>query len=92
MLAHLFNDINACSDTTSAFADLFVKPWLWGAIAFSLLLEIAVVHLDVLNRAFGTTFLTLSQWLLCAVMASAVLWYSELRKLLGRFRGRDELS
>ncbi|MDQ5849838.1 MAG: cation-translocating P-type ATPase C-terminal domain-containing protein [Pseudomonadota bacterium] len=28
--------------------------------------------------------LQLDQWLLCAAMASAVLWYSELRKLMSR--------
>ena len=90
VLAHLFNAFNARSETTSAFAHLFVNRWLWGAIALSLLLQVAVVHLDVLNRAFGTTPLTLSQWLICGAMASAVLWFSELRKLLGRTWGRHE--
>ena len=84
VLAHLFNALNARSETTSAFAQLFVNPWLWGAIALSLLLQVAVVNLDFLNLAFGTVPLTFGQWLLCAAMASAVLWYSELRKLVSR--------
>ena len=55
-----------------------------GAIALSALLQVAVVHLPILNLAFGTAPLTVDQWLLCAAMASVVLWYSELRKLAGR--------
>jgi hypothetical protein len=33
-----------------------------------------------LNMAFGTLPLSLEQWLVCAAMASSVLWLSELRK------------
>lgn len=42
---------------------------------------IAVVHWSPLNKAFDTSALTLSQWGLCLAMASAVFWFSELRKL-----------
>jgi P-type Ca2+ transporter type 2C len=84
VFAQLFNCFNARSETTSAFAHLFVNPWLWGAIAVSLLLQVAVVHLRVLNVAFGTEPLTLSQWGVCAAMGSVVLWSRELRKLVTR--------
>ena len=88
VLAHLLNAFNARSGTISAFAHLFVNPWLWGAIALSLLLQVAVVNLDFLNVAFGTVPLAFDQWLVCAAMASVVLWYSELRKLVSRAWGR----
>jgi hypothetical protein len=52
----------------------------------SVALQVAVVHVGVLNRAFGTVPLTLDQWLVCTVMASAVLWAGELRKLAQRAR------
>ena len=84
VLTHLVNAFNARSETTSAFAHLFTNAWLWGAIALSLLLQLAVVNLEFMNLAFGTVPLTLDQWLLCAAMASVVLWYSELRKLASR--------
>ena len=87
VLAQLFNCFNARSDHTSAFVRPFVNPWLWGAIALALLLQVAVVHLQWLNLAFGTVPLTPAQWALCAAMASGVLWYSELRKLVVRARG-----
>ncbi len=80
VLAHLFNAFNARSDTKSAFTHLFSNRWLWGAIALSLALQVAVVNLHFLNVAFGTVPLAFNQWLLCAAMASVVLWYSELRK------------
>jgi magnesium-transporting ATPase (P-type) len=84
VFAQLFNCFNARSETTSAFTHLFVNPWLWGAIALSLLLQVAVVNLEFLNLAFGTVPLELGQWLLCVAMASVVLWLSELRKLVSR--------
>jgi magnesium-transporting ATPase (P-type) len=80
----LFTCFNARSDTTSAFRHLFVNPWLWGAIALSALLQVAVVNLAFLNLAFDTVPLAFDQWLLCTAMASVVLWYSELRKLVSR--------
>jgi magnesium-transporting ATPase (P-type) len=84
VFAQLFNCLNARSEDTSAFRHLFVNPWLWGAIALSLLLQVAVVNVGILNVAFGTVPLTLDQWLVCAAMGSVVLWTSELRKLFNR--------
>jgi len=51
-------------------------------------LQVAVVNLHFLNLAFGTVPLAFDQWLLCAAMASVVLWFSELRKLASRAWGR----
>ena len=84
VIAHLFNCFNARSETTSAFHQMFVNPWLWGAVALSGALQIAVVNLPFLNLAFGTAPLSLNQWLVCTAMGSMVLWYSELRKLVRR--------
>jgi len=80
VLAQLFNCFNARSETASAFHRLFVNGWLWGAIALALLLQVAVVHMPVLNAAFGTEPLTLDQWAVCVAMASLVLAAGELRK------------
>jgi len=88
VLAQLFNCFNARSDRTSAFHHLFTNPLLWGAIALSALLQVAVVHFPFFNSAFETTPLGLTDWLLCTAMASVVLWASETRKLVRR-RGRS---
>ncbi|HEU4450637.1 MAG TPA: cation-translocating P-type ATPase [Gaiellaceae bacterium] len=88
VLAQLFNCFNARSDRTSAFHNLFTNPWLWGAVALSSALQVAVVQLPFLNDAFGTTPLPLDGWLTCVALASMVLWAGEGRKLVeGRLRG-----
>lgn len=84
VLAQLFNCFNARSESASAFHRLFVNPWLWGTIALSVVLQIAVVHIGLLNTAFSTTPLTIAQWLGCVATASIVLWAAEVRKLAGR--------
>jgi P-type Ca2+ transporter type 2C len=80
----LFNCFNARSETASAFRHMFVNRWLWGAIALSAVLQIAVVNIGFLNTAFGTVPLSWDQWLVCIALSSVVLWFSELRKLLAR--------
>jgi P-type Ca2+ transporter type 2C len=84
VFCQLFNCFNARSGTVSAFRHLFVNRWLWGAIALSTVLQIAVVHIGFLNTAFGTVPLSWDQWLVCIAMGSVVLWFSELRKLVAR--------
>ena len=85
VLAQLFNCFNARSDRTSAFHRLFTNRLLWGAIALSALLQVAVVQLSFLNGAFDTTPLGLDEWLICVGLASAVLWAAEAKKLFERW-------
>jgi P-type Ca2+ transporter type 2C len=85
VLAQLFNCFNARSDRTSAFHGLFTNRWLWGAIALSVVLQAAVVHLPFLNDAFGTTPLGGEDWLICVGLASVVLWADEAKKLAWRW-------
>lgn len=84
VFAQLFNCLVSRSEKASAFRHAFVNPWLWGAIALSVALQVAVVHLDFLNVAFGTSPLDAGQWAVCVGLASAVLWVGELRKLVAR--------
>ena len=88
VFAQLFNCFNARSETTSAFHHLFINRWLWGAVALSVLLQVAVVNVHVLNVAFGTVPLTRDQWLVCAAMGSVVLWVTEVRKWVYRMLRR----
>ena len=84
VLFSLFNVFNARSDERSAFADLFSNGWLWLAVLASLLLQLAVVYVPFLQKAFSTVPLSGADWLLCAAVASSVLWMRELAKLLAR--------
>jgi magnesium-transporting ATPase (P-type) len=84
VVAQLFNCFNARSETASAFSGLFANRWLWGAIALSVALQVAVVELPFMNDAFSTTRLSLGDWSICVALASVVLWADELRKLAAR--------
>jgi Ca2+-transporting ATPase len=83
----LFTVFNARSDERSAFSGLFANPWLWGAVLFSLALQAAVIYVPFLQQAFSTVALGARDWLVCAAVASSVLWVRELTKLARR-RGR----
>ncbi len=86
MLFQMFNVLNARSDEQSAFVRLFTNAWLWSAIAGSVLLQVAVVYLPFLQRAFGTAALSGRDWLVCTAVASSVLWLREVGKLMIRQR------
>jgi magnesium-transporting ATPase (P-type) len=88
VLAQLFNAFNARSDRVSAFHHLFTNRWLWGAIALSVVLQVAVVQLPFMNDAFDTVALGLADWAICVGLASVVLWADEAKKLLVRLLGR----
>ena len=87
VLFQMFNVLNARSDERSAFVHLFTNRWLWMALGGSVVLQILVVHVPFLQRAFGTTPLSGGDWLLCVAVASSVLWIREASKAIGRLAG-----
>ncbi|MGA4670367.1 cation-translocating P-type ATPase [Propionibacteriaceae bacterium Y1923] len=93
VFAQLFNAFNSRSEHTSAFHKMFTNKWLWAAVAFGLVTQVLVVHVPFLQSAFDTTALSLGQWLTCFALASGVLWYDELRKIIIRagMKRRGEL-
>ena len=82
----LFNVFNARSDETSAFKGLFTNHWLWAGVTLSIALHLAVIYTPFLQLAFSTTSLSSGDWLRCGVVASSVLWLSELSKAVIRVR------
>jgi Ca2+-transporting ATPase len=88
MLFQIFNVVNARSDERSAFVRLFTNRWLWTAIAASVALQVVVVYVPFLQRAFGTVGLTARDWVLCVGVASTVLWLREGTKLIARMISR----
>ncbi len=84
VIAQLFNAFSSRSGRNSAFRHLFTNKLLWGAVALSLLLQVAVVTTPFLNTAFDTTPLSVPQWLLCTALASSVLIVDEVKKLILR--------
>jgi Ca2+-transporting ATPase len=87
VLQQLFNAFNARSEDRSAFHRPFANRWLWLAVLASVSLQLAVVYAPILQQPFRTVALAPGDWLVCAAVASSVLWAMELRKLVLRGRG-----
>ena len=81
VLLQLLNALNARSDERSAFHRLLRNPWLHGALALSLALQILVVYAPFMQPAFGTVGLSIEDWIVCVAVASSVLWLREVSKL-----------
>ncbi|BDG05189.1 cation-translocating P-type ATPase [Anaeromyxobacter oryzae] len=86
VLFQLFNTFAVRFEAHSAFHRTFANRWLWLAVLSSAALQVAVVHLPFLQRAFRTVPLGARDWLVCLAVASAVLWVTELKKRLVRAR------
>lgn len=88
VFAQFFNAFNSRSETTSAFRGLFSNRWLWASVGLGVALQVAVVQIPLLQTAFGTAPMDLTHWVVAVAMASTVLWFDELRKLVLRTRLR----
>ena len=86
VLAQIFNAFNSRSESTSAFVRVFDNRLLWAAAGVTVLLQVAVVHLAPLNRAFETTPLDARRWAICVALATSVLAVEEVRKAVARRR------
>ena len=84
VFAQMLNALCSRSHDQSVFVGLFANKWLWGAIALSTLLQLAVVYVPFLNTAFGTVPLSAGAWFECLGLAMIVLVASELRKCVLR--------
>ena len=88
VLFSLFTVFAARSDHASVMRGLFTNGWLWIAIAASLTLQLAVLYLPALQRAFNTVPLTAGDWIIAVVVASSALWMRELDKLIKKLLRR----
>ncbi len=77
----LFNVWNARSLNESVFrVGLLRNRWVvWGVLSSALLL-VAAIHVGFLQRALGTTPLSLADWAAVVLVSSAVLVAEEIRK------------
>lgn len=90
VFCQLFNVFNSRSEDTSAFHHLFTNGWLWLTLLLSVVLQVAVIYIPVLNTAFGTTPLSLTDWGVALALGSVVLWAAEAKKLIMRATGFEK--
>ena len=86
----LFDVLCIRSDEASLRAGLFSNAWLWASIAFAVALQLAVIYVPALQRAFGTTALDAGDWALTVAVASTIVVARELLKAM--FRRADRLA
>ncbi len=83
MMFQMFNVLNCRSENTSLFKiGVFSNMKLIIAMAISIALQFAVIYIPVLSKTFGTTALSGIEWLYAVLVASSVLIYGELDKLI----------
>ena len=88
VMLEMFNVLNCKSDHQSLWTTgIFNNPWLWWAIASSLLIQIAVVQWTP-YELFNTVPLTGTDWLISVLLGSTALVAGEGLKLCYRLWGR----
>jgi len=80
VLFQLFDVVCVRSDTDSAARRLFSNAWLWASIAGALALQVLVLYVPAMQKAFGTVPLSASDWGVAAGVASSVVAARELLK------------
>jgi Ca2+-transporting ATPase len=90
VLFQMFNVFNNRSPTRSAFSLAYRNPLLWGAVLLSILLQVAVVYIPTMQRAFQTTALSAGDWAVAFVIGSTVLIVVEIAKFFIRRQMRAE--
>ena len=87
VMMQLFNALNSRSARASAFHHLATNRWLWVSLALAVVAQVAVVHLPVLQTAFGTVALHWQHWLVAVGAGAVVLVIEEIIKAIQRARG-----
>lgn len=78
------NAWNCRSSTESAFRRPLENPWLVVATVGSIVLQLAVLEVPLLQEIFHTTSLSVSEWLWATGIALSVVLVEELRKIVIR--------
>ena len=82
-----FNILNSRNETHSVFNRRTFTNWrLWAALGASCAIQVCVTVVGPLQDLFNVTSITVVQWLICAAVASSVVFVEELRKAIVRAR------
>ena len=85
VLFQFFNILNVRNDRNTVFRrDTFGNRYLWTALGAVIALQVGVTHWGPMQRLFDTTSISLAQWGLCVVVASSIIFFEELRKIIIR--------
>ena len=88
-MIEIFHSFNMRSRSQSLFSIRKQNLWLWGTLAFSLLVTAAVVFVPFLNRAFSFQPVTVAEYLVALALALAVIPVVEAEKAIRRKAARN---
>ena len=91
VLIEFFKAYSFRSDRNSVLDGLFANKWLNLAIVWELVLVGLVVNVPFLRDAFGTTALSLGEWLLVAAAAFTIVPVLEAAKWVLRRRAKSAI-
>jgi len=83
-MIEVFHSFNMRSRVQSLFSLRKQNLWLWGTLAFSLLITAAVVFVPFLRSAFSFYPVTLTEYLIALVLALAIIPVVEIEKAFRR--------
>jgi len=87
-MIEIFHSFNMRSRIQSLFSIRKQNIWLWGTLAFSLLVTAAVVFVPFLNSAFSFQPITIAEYLTALGLALAVIPIVEVEKAVRRKAAR----
>jgi Ca2+-transporting ATPase len=83
-MVEIFHSFNMRSRSSSLFSIRKQNKWLWGTLAFSLLITAAVIFVPFLNRAFSFTPITLTEYVTAMGLALIIILIVEIEKAIHR--------
>ena len=83
-MIEIFHSFNMRSRVRSLFSLKKQNAWLWGTLAFSLLITAAVIFVPFLNKAFSFQPITVTEYLISLALALAVIPIVEAEKAIRR--------
>ena len=83
-MIEIFHSFNMRSRIRSLFSIRKQNKWLWGTLAFSLLITAAVIFVPFLNSAFSFQPITISEYLTAMALALIIIPVVEAEKAIRR--------
>ncbi len=87
-MIEIFHSFNMRSRIRSLFSIRKQNKWLWGTLAFSLLITAAVIFVPFLNSAFSFQPITVTEYLTALALALIVIPVVEIEKAIRRRTSR----
>ena len=88
--AQMGNALAVRSDSESLFTQgIFSNIYLLGAVLITLVLQLAIIYVPVLQPIFKTEAMTAAELAIVVVVSSSVFWLVEAEKLIKRKRARE---